>query len=161
MSKPLKQVIMHTDGSCLGNPGPGGYGIVLNYGKERKELSGGFSLTTNNRMELTAAITGLRALKTKCAVTLYTDSQYLVNAINNGWAKKWQAKGWMRTKSEKALNADLWEELLALCERQDVHFIWIRGHSGHPENERCDRLAVEAAQGQNLPPDKGYLAYKI
>jgi len=157
MTKMLKEVMLYTDGACLGNPGPGGYGIILIYGKERKELSGGFSLTTNNRMELTAAITGLRALKSKCDVTLYTDSQYLVNAINKGWAKKWRAKGWMRNRSEKALNADLWEELLALCEHHEVRFIWVRGHSGHPENERCDRLAQQAATGANLPPDTGYM----
>jgi ribonuclease HI len=156
MDKPPKQVMVYTDGACLGNPGPGGYGVVLVYGKERKELSGGFSLTTNNRMELTAAIVGLEALKSNCSVTLWTDSQYLVNGMNNGWARKWKAKGWMRTRSEKALNADLWEKLLALCERHDVRFHWIRGHAGHPENERCDRLATDAAKGQHLPPDTGY-----
>jgi ribonuclease HI len=160
MTATIKEVMLYTDGACLGNPGPGGYGIVLVYGKERKELSGGFSMTTNNRMELTAAITGLRALKSRCNVMLYTDSQYLVNAINQGWAKKWRAKGWMRTKSEKAQNADLWKELLTLCERHEVRFVWVRGHSGHPENERCDRLARQAAAGPSLPPDTGYLADK-
>ncbi|GAB6158073.1 hypothetical protein JCM39194_12730 [Desulfotomaculum varum] len=149
----LKDVTIYTDGACSGNPGPGGYGVVLLYKGHRKELSGGFSNTTNNRMEILAAIVGLEQLKEKCSVTLYTDSQYVVNAIEQGWAKKWRANGWMRNKKEPALNADLWERLLKLCELHQVKFVWVRGHAGNPENERCDRLAVEAARQPDLPPD--------
>ena len=152
----LKQVTIYTDGACLGNPGPGGYGAVLLYGEHRRELSGGFRRTTNNRMEILAAIAGLSALKEKCRVLLYSDSQYLVNAIEQGWAERWRANGWRRNKSEKALNPDLWAELLKLVEANKVEFRWIRGHAGHPENERCDRLAMEAAQGKNLAIDFGY-----
>ncbi len=151
-----KNVIIYTDGSCINNPGVGGYGVVLIHGKQRKELSGGFRLTTNNRMEIMAAIVGLRALPAKSVVTLYTDSQYLVNAIMKGWAKKWQSNGWKRNQQEKAKNADLWQELLLLCEQNQVKFIWVRGHSGNRENEYCDRLAFKAAQKDNLPPDLGY-----
>lgn len=149
----MKDVTIYTDGACSGNPGPGGYGVVLLYKGHRKELSGGFSNTTNNRMEILAAIVGLEQLKEKCSVTLYTDSQYVVNAIEQGWAKKWRANGWMRNKKEPALNADLWERLLKLCELHQVKFVWVRGHAGNPENERCDRLAVEAARQPDLPPD--------
>ena len=138
----LKKVEIFTDGSCSGNPGPGGYGVVLRYKGKEKELSGGEAMTTNNRMELTAAIEGLSALNERCSVTLYSDSKYLVDAINCGWAKKWQENGWMRTKREKALNEDLWEELLNLLDKHIVTFVWVKGHAGHPENERCDKLAV-------------------
>ena len=156
VEKDVKNVIIYTDGSCINNPGSGGYGVVLIHGKQRKELSGGFRLTTNNRMEIIAAIVGLRTLQTKCAVTLYTDSQYLVNAMMKGWAKKWQNNGWKRNKQEKAKNVDLWQELLRLCEQHEVKFVWLRGHSGNQENEYCDRLAFQAAQKDNLPPDIGY-----
>lgn len=156
MSKELKKVTIYTDGGCIRNPGPGGYGVVLLHGKHRKELSGGFRFTTNNRMEIMAAIVGLRALKTKCRVTIYTDSQYLVNSIMKGWAKRWRAKGWMRNKTEKALNPDLWEQLLDLCDRHKVKFVWVRGHAGNRENERCDRLSVQAAQRKDLPRDVSY-----
>ena len=139
----LKKVEIFTDGACSGNPGPGGYGVILRYNGVEKELSGGDSETTNNRMELTAAIKGLEALKERCIVTLYSDSKYLTDAINCGWAVKWRENGWMRTKRERALNVDLWEKLLELMEEQDVTFVWVKGHAGHPENERCDRLAVE------------------
>ena len=138
-------VTIYTDGACSGNPGPGGYGAILMYGAHKKELSGGNPNTTNNRMELMGVITALKALNRPCQVDLYTDSQYVVNAIEKGWAKKWQANGWMRNKKEPALNADLWEELLRLCELHQVEIVWIKGHAGHPENERCDRLAVAAA----------------
>lgn len=138
----LKKVEIFTDGACSGNPGPGGYGVVLRYGATEKELSGGEAETTNNRMELTAAIVGLEALKEKCSVTLYSDSKYLIDAINCGWAVKWRENGWMRTKKDKALNPDLWEKLLDLLDRQDVTLVWVKGHAGHPENERCDRMAV-------------------
>ena len=150
------KVIIYTDGACLGNPGPGGYGAVLLYNDHRKELSGGFRLTTNNRMEIMAAIVALTALKRSCEVTLYTDSQYVVNALTKGWAERWRANGWKRNKKEKALNCDLWEQLLNLCRRHKIEFVWVRGHNDNRENELCDLLASEAAQGQNLPPDTGY-----
>jgi len=152
----LKHVTIHTDGGALGNPGPGGYGVILSYKQYHQELSGGFRYTTNNRMEILAAIVGLRALKTRCAVILYSDSQYLVNAMTQGWAKRWQANGWMRNKKEQALNSDLWEELLQLCEQHTVTFRWIKGHAGDPNNERCDWLVKEAARRENLPPDTNY-----
>ena len=138
----MKCVEIYTDGACSGNPGPGGWAAILKYGEFRKELSGGDSATTNNRMEITGAIEGLSALKEPCRVKLYSDSQYLVRAINEGWAERWRSRGWMRTKTDPALNSDLWEKLLVLLEKHDVEFIWVRGHNGHPENERCDRLAV-------------------
>lgn len=153
-----KHVIIHTDGSALDNPGPGGYGAVLRYGEHSRELSGGFRHTTNNRMEILAAIEGLRALKVPCKVTLYTDSQYLVNAITKGWVRRWQSKGWMRNKKEKALNVDLWLQLLPLLDKHDVDFVWVRGHAGNPGNERCDVLAKEAASQPDLPPDEVYEA---
>ncbi|ABO50966.1 RNase HI [Desulforamulus reducens MI-1] len=149
----LKEITMYTDGACSGNPGPGGYGVVMLYKGHRKELSAGFRDTTNNRMELLATIVGLETLKEKCNVNLYTDSQYVVNAIEKGWAKKWRANGWMRNKKEPALNPDLWERLLKLCEFHNVKFNWVKGHAGHPENERCDQLAVAAAKQPNLPLD--------
>ncbi len=156
MSKKLKKVTIYTDGACIGNPGPGGYGVVLLYGNHRKEISGGFRHTTNNRMEIMAAIAGLGALKTKCAMTLYTDSQYLADALMKGWAKRWRANGWKRNNKEKALNSDLWEQLLNLCEQHVVEFVWVRGHAGDPENELCDRLSRQAAQGKDLPADVGF-----
>ena len=149
-------VTIYTDGACIGNPGPGGYGAVLLSGDHRKELSGGFANTTNNRMELLAAIVGLEALKKPSKVTLYSDSRYLVDAIEKGWALKWQANGWMRNKRERAVNPDLWEKLLDLTKQHDVEFRWVRGHAGNKENERCDKLAVAAAKGRNLPADSGY-----
>jgi ribonuclease HI len=155
MSDP-KKVVIYTDGACSGNPGPGGYGVVMLYGGYRKELSGGFRLTTNNRMEMLAAIEGLRALNDRCAVTLYSDSQYLINAIQQGWAVRWRANGWMRNKKEKAVNPDLWAQLLDLCARHQVEFVWVRGHAGNVENERCDQLAVAAAQQRDLPADEMY-----
>lgn len=141
----MKQVEIFTDGACSGNPGPGGYGVILRYGAAEKELSGGEAVTTNNRMELMAAITGLRALREPCQVTLYSDSQYVINGITKGWAAKWRANGWMRNRTEKAVNPELWDELLTLCARHEVTMVWVRGHAGHPENERCDHLAVAAA----------------
>lgn len=138
-----KQVEIFTDGACSGNPGPGGYGVILRYKGINKELSGGDPTTTNNRMELTAVITGLQALKEPCDVTLYSDSKYIIDAIQKGWAKKWKANGWMRNKKDPALNPDLWDKLLDLLEVHNVTFVWVKGHAGHPENERCDQLAVE------------------
>ncbi|MDP2937108.1 MAG: ribonuclease HI [Dehalococcoidia bacterium] len=152
----LKHVEIYTDGACIGNPGPGGYGVVLKYGEHKKELSGGFRHTTNNRMEMLAAIAGLESLREKCSVTLYSDSEYLVKAMTLGWAKKWRASGWRRGRNQPALNPDLWERLLKLCDHQTVEFKWVRGHAGHPENERCDQLAMQTAQRAGLPNDEGY-----
>ena len=153
----MKNVTLYTDGGCINNPGPGGYGAVLIYNSQRKELSGGFRRTTNNRMEILAAIAGLEALKEPCRVTLYSDSQYLVYAIQKGWALKWKSNGWMRSNKEKAINPDLWERLLKLCGIHDVQFSWVRGHAGNRENERCDQLAKAAAQQPDLPADPGYI----
>ncbi len=138
----LKHVDIFTDGACSGNPGPGGFGVILKYRGTEKEISGGEAETTNNRMELSAAIAGLEALREPCSVTLYSDSKYLIDAIKCGWAVKWRANGWMRTKKDRALNPDLWERLLQLLEIHKVELVWVKGHAGHPENERCDRLAV-------------------
>ncbi len=147
---------IYTDGGCIDNPGPGGYGVVLLYNTHRKELSGGFRRSTNNRMEIFAAIAGLEALKEPCQVTIFSDSQYLVNAIEKKWAYRWQANGWWRNKEEKALNTDLWERLLKLCEIHQVRFRWIRGHEGRKENERCDELAYAASRRSDLAIDKAY-----
>lgn len=134
-----------TDGACRGNPGPGGYGVILRCGGREKELSEGFNPTTNNKMELLAAIVGLHSLKCKCRVTLYSDSKYLVDGIGKGWAKKWRANNWIKSDKKPALNSKLWDELLKLTEQHEVKIIWVKGHDGHPENERCDKLAVAAA----------------
>ena len=142
----MKAVEIYTDGACSGNPGAGGYGVVLLYGSARKELSEGYRLTTNNRMEVLAVIKGLEALKEPCQVTLYSDSKYVVDAIQKGWAKKWQANHWMRNAKEPALNSDLWEQLLGLLGQHDVTFHWVKGHAGHPMNERCDQLAVAQSE---------------
>mgnify|MGYP003335611812 CR=1 FL=1 len=151
-----KEVIIYTDGACLGNPGPGGYGVLLRYGSQQKHLSGGFRLTTNNRMEILAAIEGLEALKEPCKVSLYSDSQYLVDAMMKGWAVRWQKNNWKRNQKERAKNIDLWQKLLDLCQQHQVNFIWVRGHNGNPDNEYCDRLAFGAAQQPDLPADFGY-----
>ena len=151
-----KKVTIYTDGACTGNPGPGGYGTVLLYGERRNELSGGYRHTTNNRMELTAVIEGLRILKMSCEVTIFSDSKYVVDAMTEGWVKRWRANGWKRNKKDSAVNADLWARLLDLAEEHDVEFRWVKGHAGNPENERCDQLAVQAAQQLELPEDEGY-----
>ncbi|MHB9097571.1 MAG: ribonuclease HI [Syntrophales bacterium] len=150
-------ITVYTDGGCRGNPGPGGYGAIIIDGERRIELSEGFRLTTNNRMELTSCIAALRALKISSTVILYSDSSYVVNGIRKGWARKWRANNWMRTKSEAAENSDLWGQLLELCDRHRVEFVWVRGHAGQPENERCDELATEAAQGPDLHEDHAYV----
>lgn len=150
----MRKVEIFTDGACSGNPGPGGFGVVLRYNGVEKEISGGFKNTTNNRMEIMGAIAGLESLKEPCEVTVTTDSQYLVNSIEKGWVRKWKSNGWMRNSKEKALNRDLWERLLASLDKHKVRFQWIRGHNGHSENERCDKLAVAAASGSDLPEDK-------
>lgn len=138
----MKQVTIYTDGACSGNPGPGGWGAILEYKGHKKELSGGDAATTNNRMELTGVIEALSALTEPCAVDLYTDSQYIVNAMTQGWAKKWQANGWMRNKKDPALNPDLWQKVLDLCTTHTVTFHWVKGHADNPNNNRCDELAV-------------------
>jgi ribonuclease HI len=150
------KVVIYTDGACIDNPGRGGYGVVMLCGNHREEISAGYRLTTNNRMEIMAAIAGLRALKTNYKVTLYSDSRYLVEGMMKGWAKRWRSNGWKRNAKEKALNVDLWAELLVLCSTHQVEFVWVRGHAGHIENERCDQLAVKAAQGKELLVDGGY-----
>jgi len=137
-----KKVELYTDGACSGNPGPGGYGAILTYNGREKELVGGEEITTNNRMELTAVIVGLEALKEPCNVTVYSDSKYVVDAMNEGWAEKWHDNNWMRNSKEPALNPDLWEQLLGLSMEHDVTFVWVKGHAGHPQNERCDKLAT-------------------
>ena len=152
----LKAITLYTDGACNGNPGPGGYGTVLSWKQHRKELSGGFRLTTNNRMEIMAAIVGLQALKRRCAVKFYTDSKYLVNGMTKGWVHRWQANGWYRNKEERAVNIDLWQQMLDLCSQHEVAFEWVKGHAGNPENERCDHLATTAAQKRDLPADSAY-----
>jgi ribonuclease HI len=156
---PLNDLVtIYTDGACLGNPGPGGYGAVLLHNGRRRELSGGYRLTTNNRMELTAAIAALDLLARPCAVTLYSDSRYVVQGITNGWAVRWRANGWMKNKTEPALNPDLWARLLTLCERHRVSLRWVRGHADNTENERCDTLATSAARQPGLPPDPPFEA---
>lgn len=142
----MKTVEIFTDGACSGNPGPGGWGAILRYGKSVKELSGGSAQTTNNRMELTAVITALGALKEPCKVVLTSDSKYIIDAVTKGWAEKWRKNGWTRGNNEKALNPDLWEKLLDLLAVHDVEFVWVKGHAGHKENERCDALAVEQSK---------------
>jgi ribonuclease HI len=147
----LKEVIIYTDGGCEPNPGRGGYGVVLIHGKHRKEISGGYRLTTNNRMELTAVIEALKALKEPCRVRLYSDSEYVVNAMTQGWVQKWIKKRWKKVK-----NPDLWKQMIELDAKHHVQFNWVKGHSGIPENERCDQLAVEASKLPDLPPDVVY-----
>ena len=153
-SKP--QVTIHTDGACIGNPGPGGYGVVLQFGEHHKELSGGYRLTTNNRMELMGPIKALQTLEQSYSVILHSDSRYVVDAIEKGWVERWRAKGWMRNKKDRAVNPDLWECLLDLCSEHEVEFRWVRGHAGNRYNERCDRLATQAARQKGLPIDEGY-----
>lgn len=145
-------ISLFTDGAASGNPGPGGYGVILRCGTYEKEMSGGFALTTNNRMELLAVITGLEAIKWEHAdVTVYTDSAYVVNAVNNGWLFQWETKQFAKKK-----NPDLWKRFLIIYRKHAVKFVWIRGHAGHPENERCDRLAVAARELPDLPQDTNY-----
>lgn len=139
----MKTVEIYTDGACSGNPGPGGWGVVLRCGSAEKELSGGEENTTNNRMELTAAIEGLSALKEPCKVLLTTDSKYVSDGITKGWAESWRKNGWRKADKKPALNPDLWERLLELVKIHDVEINWVKGHAGHTENERCDKLAVE------------------
>jgi len=150
-----KQVEIFTDGSCLGNPGPGGYGAVLKYKNNTKELSQGFQLTTNNRMEMLATIVALQSLKEACKVTLTTDSQYVRQGITQ-WITKWQKNNWKTASKQDVKNVDLWKLLNEENHRHNVQWNWVKGHSGHIENERCDDLARQAAEGNDLLPDKGY-----
>lgn len=138
----MKKVEIYTDGACSGNPGRGGWGAVLVYAGHEKELSGGAENTTNNRMELTAVIEALAALREPCEVTLTSDSKYVIDALTLGWAEGWRARGWKKADKSPALNADLWERLLHLVEMHKMTYVWVKGHAGHPYNERCDRLAV-------------------
>ena len=155
------KVDIYTDGAARGNPdGPGGYGVVLHYVDKdgilhEKELSQGYVKTTNNRMELLAAIRGLEELKTPCEVNLYSDSKYLVDAFNQNWIDSWLKKGWKRGKNEPVKNVDLWKRLLKATEKHQVTWIWVKGHDGHPQNERCDVLATTAADGEDLIDDAG------
>jgi len=149
----MKQVTIYTDGACSGNPGPGGWSAILLFGETKKEISGGFANTTNNRMELLAVINALSHLKETCKVTLFTDSQYIVKAINEGWLEKWKANNWKRNKREMALNIDLWQKLLPLLIKHTIEFRWTRGHANDMLNERCDELAVLASREKNLPED--------
>ena len=138
----MKEVSIYTDGACSGNPGPGGWAAILRYKGQEKVLSGGERETTNNRMELTAALRALEALKEPCRVTLKSDSRYLVDAVTKGWARSWRAKGWMRNAKEPAKNPELWEALLQQLEKHEVQFLWVKGHAEDPYNDRCDKLAV-------------------
>ena len=137
---------MYTDGACSGNPGPGGWGAILKYKNTEKRLSGGEADTTNNRMELTAVIMGLSALKESCHVILTTDSKYVADGVDKGWAQSWKENGWRKKDKKPALNPDLWDKLLTLIDKHDVKIVWVRGHDGHPENEECDKMAVAESQ---------------
>lgn len=155
-------IYLYTDGASSGNPGPGGYGIVLRCGSLEKEMSGGFALTTNNRMELLAVIVGLEAVKwQKATVQVYSDSKYVVDAVSKGWLFNWEKNGWKKSDKKKVENIDLWERFLVVYRQHKVTFEWVHGHAGHPENERCDRLAVAAREAGPLPQDIGYEANKI
>ncbi len=150
-------IVIYTDGGAINNPGPGGYGIVICNGDNRREISGGFRLTTNNRMEMMASIVALKEIRGNGRpIVLYSDSSYLVNGISKGWAKSWRARGWRKSDGAPALNADLWEELLNLLVGESVTFRWVKGHAGNELNEVCDKLAVAAARSEGLPPDHGY-----
>lgn len=142
----MKTVSLYTDGACSGNPGPGGWGAILIYKDNEKVMSGGEKNTTNNKMELTAAIEGLSALKEKCLVKLYSDSKYLIDGMTKGWARSWREKNWKKSDGKTALNIELWEKLLNFDEFHEIEYIWVKGHAGNPFNERCDRLAVQEYQ---------------
>ncbi|MDR2744065.1 MAG: ribonuclease HI [Desulfovibrio sp.] len=154
----MKKVVVYTDGACLGNPGPGGWGAVLllpDFGA-RKELSGGFAVTTNNRMEIVAVLEGLAALREACEVSVHTDSRYVCDALEKGWLDSWRSKNWLKPDKKPVKNIDLWQKLVPLLARHKIRFHWLRGHAGHAENERCDDLARRAAASPHLPPDTGY-----
>ena len=142
----MKTVTIYTDGACSGNPGPGGWGAILMYGPHKKEMSGGEEHTTNNRMELTGVITALEALKEPCIVELYSDSKYVIDALEKGWAWSWRKNGWKKADKKPALNPDLWEELLLLTMKHELHYHWVKGHGDNPKNNRCDQMAVAESQ---------------
>jgi ribonuclease HI len=150
------QATIYTDGACHGNPGPGGWAAIIDIAGERQEISGGFARTTNNRMELLAVIEALERLEGSHQVRLTTDSRYLHDALTKGWLKRWRANGWKTASKSPVKNQDLWKRLLPLVEKHQLQVIWTRGHDGHPENERCDLLAGQAAQSPSLTEDKGY-----
>jgi ribonuclease HI len=152
----MKEVNLYTDGACSGNPGPGGYGTVMTFGEHRRELSAGFSLTTNNRMEVLAVIAGLEELKRSCRVDVCSDSKYLVDSMNSNWPLKWKARAWKKVGGGAVENVDLWERMIVLAKIHQLSFHWVKGHAGHAENEACDQLAVAASLQKNLPPDIGY-----
>ncbi len=152
----MKKLDIYTDGACSGNPGAGGYGVVMLYKGARKELSQGYKVTTNNRMEMLAVIKALEALKESCEVTLYSDSKYVVDSITKGWVYGWKKRGWGKSDKKKALNVDLWERMLPLLEKHKVEFVWVKGHADNVENERCDELARIALAEDNLLEDKNY-----
>ena len=154
--RPGIELEIWTDGACVLNPGPGGYGIVFESQGQKWEKAGGFRLTTNNRMEIVGALVALETLPEKCKAIIYSDSQYLVNSIMKGWAKRWRSKGWNKKGNKKVPNADLWDRMLQLCAQHKVEFRWIKGHGSSAENERCDQLAESAARKPNLPVDEGY-----
>ena len=147
----MKTVTLYTDGACSGNPGPGGWGAILEFNGIEKELSGGESSTTNNRMELTAVIAGLQALKEPCQVELYSDSKYVIDGLSKGWAASWQKNGWRKADKKPALNPDLWEILLALTQKHNLNYHWVKGHADNPKNNRCDELAVMESQKYKAP----------
>jgi ribonuclease HI len=151
-----KHVSVFTDGACLGNPGPGGYAAILVHEPHRREIVGAFRRTTNNRMELMAVIKALEALKQPCAIDLFSDSEYVVNSLSKGWARKWKANGWRRSPGGVVPNWDLWQQLLALVDVHELRVQWVRGHAGHAENERCDALATAAAAANPAEIDAGY-----
>ncbi len=153
----MKEVVIYTDGACRGNPGPGGFGVVLLSGRHRLELSQGFRHTTNNRMELIAAIAGLEALKSPCQVVLNSDSRYLIDAMTKNWLRGWKARGWQTAAKRPVKNPDLWQRLEAAAAAHHITWKWLRGHAGHRENERCDELAVAASRAPGLPPDEGFV----
>ena len=152
----MKRVTLYTDGACIGNPGPGGWGLIVDYEGVRRERSKGYRLTTNNRMELMGVIAGLELLREPCEVRVFSDSSYVVRGVNEGWAAGWRARGWRKADRKPARNVDLWQRLLDLTERHSVTMEWVRGHAGHPENERCDQLANEAALSGDQDVDDGY-----
>ena len=153
----MKEVSIYTDGACRGNPGRGGWGAILVYGRFEKELSGGERVTTNNRMEILAVLEALGALKVPCIVELYTDSQYVAKAIKDRWLVGWQKNGWVNSAKKPVKNQDLWKRMPALLERHEVRFHWLKGHAGHAENERCDELARAEASKKGLPDDEGFM----
>jgi ribonuclease HI len=154
----MSQVTIYTYGACSGNPGPGGYGAILQSGKHTRELSQGYRKTTNNRMELMAVIASLHILTRSCEVTLYSDSRYVVDAIEKGWAKSWKARGWKKADKQPAMNADLWERALDQLARHTVKLVWVKGHASNPHNNRCDEIAVAATKSEGLLVDEGYEA---